>query len=1744
MMMWYASLILALLSIQVICGGSVLHHITPSSNLDCPIDEYCLNFSTFAANANNHTDSKDTALVLEFLVGNHILDSDFSISNITFLRLSTNSSNISTITCSRKALNMRFADIAEIEIQNLNFVDCGIMLQSVRQFVLEDSSFHATKFNGYGSSALQLNQIYAATIFSSSFTFNSHDIKVGTIIDSGFQSSRGGGALAVIESNLEISQSQFIGNTAGLGGAILVERNSNVAINDSLFDNNSAGSCNGFNCYGGALHIDRGSTVTAYNNTFLNNTSEFHGGAIAVFQSTYVDIHNVFYYNRAYYRRGGVVYEFISGMASHCSSNGIGGNGAAIFAQNNSQIMLVNSRFSDNYAENNGGVISAFFNCTITAHNSSFKNNYAFIEAGVIYAITSCYISLNRCSFIGNRAAYGGVMYAEEDSRVTVDSCNFDSNLATQDVGALIVIQSNITLAKSSFTNNTAYNDVGVLYATLFDIVINDSSFQDNKAGSAGGIMYIYSFGRLAITNSSFLNNKADFDGGVALVDDFSHVSFENCTFFNNTAFEGGVIFIRNVYFEDFGSTYIGNRASIDGGVIALSKGHVKIRSSTFINNTAKINGGVLHTPIHRFVHTILFEENTFDGNKAERGGVIALFNQDNIELIRNTFSFNKALDGGVVYLHTGNIITIEGGNFSNNSASNGGVIHLVEQNSLTIRNSMLNFNSATNSGGVLYSLLHNEIYFNGSSCFSIGNQAHSGGVIHANGSSVTLISQTLVMENNRAADAGGAVYLSNTNLTFSNAGDNTIVKNTAKTGGALFAVKSSVSVQSNSLLIANNTAMGNGGGMWFSQSQLTLFGGINELAENEAVINGGGVYASQSRVITITNSFTQMSSNTAILAGGGMYLTSSALEIEQNTLSITENRAVKGAGGGLHASNSSITIEGVLHCANNQAKNGGGFSLEKYARLYGKSAKNDSIAFFSNAASDHGGALYINDETNPDMCAVDPLQRRSSGMEYCFLNSYSPFFNTSGNSAGMSGSTLFGGLLDRCIIKPQFYKTAISGLDAFQKLSNVESDTISSHPVRMCFCRDFQPDCDYQPEPIQVQRQKAFSVQLIAYDQVNHTTKATVESSLMSLAGGLGEGQGTQQIIDGECTKLEFTLFSPLDSEELTLSLKSPCPNVTGVSKRSVRIEVICKCPIGFQLSNSANETACVCTCDDILQPYTRSECNASKQSIIRRDEFWITFINQTNASGYQIYPYCPFDYCRPPSDQVSVNLNVPHGSDAQCAAHRSGTLCDSCEPGYSISLGSSHCLQCPSHWPWLVATIAVVFILSGMALVAFLLVLNLTVAIGTLNAIIFYANVIAASRSALFPLKPSFASIFISFLNFDLGFDMCFFDGMDTYVKTWLQLAFPAYIIILVALIIKLSYHYTLFGCLIGKKDPVATLATLILLSYTKLLQTIITSFSSATLSYPDGSRNVIWLPDATIGYFTTKHAVLFCTAILILLLGLVYTFLLFTWQWMFRLPGKHVKWLKNPKLNAFLEVYLVPYTPKHRYWTGLLLLVRVILYLVSAFNPSGDPRITLLSTAFITSALFFYIAMHGVRMYKNWYINALETLTYFNVIAVSVITLYSLGSSEINQRAVTNVSVAVTFAQLLAVIIYHCFKNTMLSNIWKTKIYQKLSKKFQGIVDTNINQINDHEVLPIHQRRQINTIDHNSPSIHSEPAAKPTQSIIEPPSPRSVSAAPQTSMEKVIEVQEQETAPCQRPIDPATGDNEYSIDHIEIQ
>ena len=202
--------------------------------------------------------------------------------------------------------------------------------------------------------------------------------------------------------------------------------------------------------------------------------------------------------------------------------------------------------------------------------------------------------------------------------------------------------------------------------------------------------------------------------------------------------------------------------------------------------------------------------------------------------------------------------------------------------------------------------------------------------------------------------------------------------------------------------------------------------------------------------------------------------------------------------------------------------------------------------------------------------------------------------------------------------------------------------------------------------------------------------------------------------------------------------------------------------------------------------------------------------------------------------------------------------TVVQSCQPDLSLSLGSSHCLLCPSYWPALLITITTAAILAGMALVGLLLVLNMTVAVGTFNGLIFYASILYANRSILLPFRgTNFIAVFVSWLNLELGIDICYIPGMDSFTKTWLQLAFPAYVMFLVVLVIIISSYSSRFS---NKKNPVATLATLILLSYARFLGISFKTLSVGILEYPDGSSEMLWLPDATVKYLSGKHIPLF--------------------------------------------------------------------------------------------------------------------------------------------------------------------------------------------------------------------------------------------------------------------------------------------
>jgi hypothetical protein len=335
------------------------------------------------------------------------------------------------------------------------------------------------------------------------------------------------------------------------------------------------------------------------------------------------------------------------------------------------------------------------------------------------------------------------------------------------------------------------------------------------------------------------------------------------------------------------------------------------------------------------------------------------------------------------------------------------------------------------------------------------------------------------------------------------------------------------------------------------------------------------------------------------------------------------------------------------------------------------------------------------------------------------------------------------------------------------------------------------------------------------------------------------------------------------------------------------------------------------------------------------------------------------------------------------------------------------------------------------------------MTVAVGTLNGLIFYANVVYANQSILLPFqKTNFITVFISWLNLDLGIDTCYYPGMDTYIKTWLQLTFPTYFIFLVILVIIISSYSTKFSNLIGKKDPVATLATLILLSYAKLIAVCFNSLIVGILAYPDGRNHSIWLPQANIKFMYGKHVALFVVAVLILLVGLVYTGLLLSWQFLLRLPRRRIfKWSRNPRIQTFVETYHTPYTPRYRYWIGLLLIGRIVLYLVAAVNVSNSPTVALTAVIFTVCCIIGLRAI-GSSLYRKWPLDVLETFFYLNILLLATFTWYSLDNPDSDKEVAAFISVTITFPVLLVIILYHVYTYTSLFSKLKVT-WQKLTE-----------------------------------------------------------------------------------------------------
>ena len=443
--------------------------------------------------------------------------------------------------------------------------------------------------------------------------------------------------------------------------------------------------------------------------------------------------------------------------------------------------------------------------------------------------------------------------------------------------------------------------------------------------------------------------------------------------------------------------------------------------------------------------------------------------------------------------------------------------------------------------------------------------------------------------------------------------------------------------------------------------------------------------------------------------------------------------------------------------------------------------------------------------------------------------------------------------------------------------------------------------------------------------------------------------------------------------------------------------------CPVGFTLQDG------ICDCDPVLSEYT-DKCLIDYSAIQRPDNTWITALKQTSNNTKYLISDCPMDYCLP----YSSNVNLLH-PNVQCQFNRTGNLCSQCQQHLSMVLGSSRCMECTD----LYILITIIVIVAGTVLVVLLYLLNLTVTIGTINGILFYANIISINDSVFLAnsnvSKP--LEVFISFVNLDLGIETCFYNGMDMYVKIWLLFFFPFFLILTAFIIIIASRHSTrILRLTFSRSLPV--LATLFLFSYNGVLRTVLTVlFSYSTITHlPSGHQQIVWSIDASVPLFGLKFTILFITCLVLFLLLIPFNIvLLFTRR---LLQYKIINQFK-PLLDAFQASH----KDKYYNWVAVQITLRSIFFSLYGFPIK-------LRLLLATMILVLFTGCHGyIHPHKNKLVNLQELTLLINL---TMLYAASYQSSDSTFSAITNVMISLAFIQFIIIVLYHFLTYTCHCNI----------------------------------------------------------------------------------------------------------------
>lgn len=511
--------------------------------------------------------------------------------------------------------------------------------------------------------------------------------------------------------------------------------------------------------------------------------------------------------------------------------------------------------------------------------------------------------------------------------------------------------------------------------------------------------------------------------------------------------------------------------------------------------------------------------------------------------------------------------------------------------------------------------------------------------------------------------------------------------------------------------------------------------------------------------------------------------------------------------------------------------------------------------------------------------------------------------------------------------------------------------------------------------------------------------------------------------------------------------------------------------CPYGFAL----NHTTGYCDCSSATRTYLDAVyypdgmCDIKTLTISRPGYIaspWIGTFLKENKTVFGITDLCPFDYCTSNNglsgfkynitDQRYYLINNTNSLDV-CRKHREGIICGKCQKGYSVVFGSSQCKKCSNLW---LLTI-VLYIVSGPLILLVLYGLNLTLTDGSINGIIFFGQTSNFNVLPFLDYFPSsfqagrFISVFLSLLNFNLGFPLCFFDGMTEVHKIGLTLIFPLYLFAIICVVVLASRYSTWLSNRTSDRS-IQVFVTVVHISIAKLIVTVMDVFTTTKI-YVDDVPNIVhvWYRDPNpneVQFIALKAFVILVTSMVLI----PYLLLLIGGRWLLRFT------FFGSRFRAIYEAIHGPYKENRKYWFLARLIFLMYMFIVYSIWRGDELHFVIIFT--LTPLIIFVVLQEYLKPFKNKLIGVLDSFIMVCMIMLYLLAWYqSIGFKSPDLKLLfilMSIPVCIVFMLFVLVILRRVFQLTRLKIHFDWRRQHKHSSSLPAVHDGGTVSVEDNE------------------------------------------------------------------------------------